>query len=350
MKRSYSERLEKSKFRKSIVLMIVDLSPEERSLKIDELVSQTHEIPFSKMKRLSKPTIYRWFQLYELELASKKSLHLILMPVARKDEGVYRTLTKKQIDALKAWRIENWSRTVEDLREELMEHEETRENVPSVSTITRFLRLEGFSRKDLKKIYGKKPKVRLPYEAEYPQQIYFIDTKGVNVSVRVSDDEDSEIVPAMLIVILDGYSRYIVSAAYVLTENESAVMMLLYDAFSKFGVSELLYTDLGGPYIGGSLESACTHLCCQVRHAPKREPEAKGLVERPFNHFYERLEREILVKRVVLTLDELNEALSAYINQDYHVKNHSITNVPPPERVFELPEECRRLYLMKDSL
>ena len=66
MRRLFEERLEKKAFRMSIILMLRDLEPAERSRAIDKLTIDNMRIPYSKKNTLSRATIYRWLQEYEM--------------------------------------------------------------------------------------------------------------------------------------------------------------------------------------------------------------------------------------------------------------------------------------------
>lgn len=239
MRRTQKERMMKKEFRMNFVNRLKGLTPKDRARVIDEILQGRYTIPFSKKETLSKTTLYRWLK----EFRECADAGTVLMGKVRTDKGDYPALTDIQKAALLRWRYDNAYRTVEDLRDELLKHESTRIPLPpSVSTIARFLRENGLSRSNL--LSGNKPqvKIRLAFEAGYPQQIWMADTKGPDVYV-IDPQDPSRRVLAKPISLLDDNSRYLVSARYVITENESAIMALFCQAVLLYGIPEILLVD-----------------------------------------------------------------------------------------------------------
>lgn len=346
MRRTFDERLSRKEFRMNIVNRLKDQTPYERGVMVDKIINEKHNIPFSKKDTLSRATIYRWLK----EFNSGIDTGTVLMGKVRSDRDDFRILNEEQKDALMLWRYQNPYRTLEDLRNELMANDSTRfPYVPSTATIGRFLRSKGLSRSVLTKNEKPKVKIRLAFEAEYPQQIWMADTKGPDVYVKDPSDPDN-IVCAMPIMIIDDNSRFLVAAKYVIVENEEAVMDLFFEAVLRFGVCEILYCDRGGPYMGKRLKRAAAIIGCNVLHASRQDCEAKGKIEKVLRNCHERFEHEIMVnKDISPELDEYNKYLTAYISQDYHRVVHSVTKQPPEERFFSFPNHLRR-WISKDNL
>jgi len=235
MRRTDSDRERKKEFRMGIVNQIKDLTPKMRAEKIQELIKRKHEIPFSSRETLSKTTIYRWLDQLKKH---KDDLGKALKPKVRCDRGQYKALTYEQQQALKRWRYDNPYRTAKDLKEELMAHAEIRSPTPpSESTIARFLRANNLARSDL--IKNDQPKVRLAFEAEYPQQIWMADTKGPDVYVEDPQNPGKKIL-ARPVIFIDAHSRYIVAKKYVTVENEFVIMELFRQAAAVYGIPEIL--------------------------------------------------------------------------------------------------------------
>ena len=146
MKRTYTERLLIKEFRMSLVNRIKDLDPAERAMEIDRIVAERHAVPFSKKTAVSRSTLYKWLEEHRNATDAGTSL----MGKARSDSGMPRALTEEQKNALVHWRHDGPYRTIEDLRNELAEHDSTRTDpMPSASTKGRYVRAQGLSRKDL---------------------------------------------------------------------------------------------------------------------------------------------------------------------------------------------------------
>ena len=346
MRRSYEERKHKKEFKMWIVNRIKDLSPQARAKVIEEILAQKYVLPYSAKDGLSKTTIYRWLK----EFRQNCDAEAVLMGKVRSDRGLFKALREKQKEALKSWRYENPYRTVEDLREELGFHAETSSDpLPSLATIARYLRSQGLCRKEL--LSGPKPKlkVRLAFEADYPQQLWMADTKGPNIYVDDPANPGQRVL-AKPIVIIDDHARYFVAAMYVLEENELVVIELFCQAVLLYGIPEILYLDRGGPYRGGSLKKGANLIGCKIMHTMPGDAPAKGKVEKVLRTVHERFEQEMkALGKDGIRLNEFNLYLQAYIGQDYHRRVHSSTNATPEERFFALPAHLRR-WVAKDAL
>lgn len=346
MRRTYTERLERKQFRMTVVNRIKDLCPAERKKEIDRILTERHMIPFSGSTSLSRATIYRWLK----EFRDNRDVGSALMGKVRSDIGKTKALTAKQKDALVRWRYDGPYRTLGDLRKELMEHESTwSDPLPSESTIGRYLNSLGLSRRELLKGVSPQAKIRLAFEAEYPQQLWMGDTKGPDVYVEDPENPGS-VVKAVPVTLIDDNSRYIVAARYVIVENEQVIMELFSSAVLLYGIPEMLYFDHGGSYTGKSLKKAASIIGCNVIHAPVRDGAAKGKIEKLLRTVHERFEHEMEASgKKSATLREYNEYLRAYIGQEYHREVHSSTGQTPEERFFSFPADLRR-WISKDCL
>lgn len=333
----------------SIVLGLLDLDPQVRSRKIEELADKEFDIPFSQKTRISRATIYRWLSEYQ-----KSARGEALLPKQRSDRGEFRKLSLIQKNALLRWRYDNPYRPVEELRMDLLSHAVTNTDpVPSENTIARFLRASGLDRKTLireratrESARRLKKITRLAFEAEYPQRIWQADTKGPKIMVQDPEKPD-QLVAAKLIVFMDDYSRYITGARYVIEENEEHVMAIFRSAIATYGVPDILYVDLGSPYSGHALLRAATLVGCRVLHTPQGDAASKGKIERKMSPFKDNLESELALLPSPLTLDMVNECLAAVISQHYHVRVHSTTGERPIDRYASFPMDYRRFVSEK---
>lgn len=337
MRKTLAQREAKALFRARIVEQVIHLPPAERSQRILELSQQEHQIPDSQKTSISQATIYRWIKKY-----TSGDPYTQLRSKARSDRNTYRKLTKEQQCYLLLWRGEGFHRTGEDLLKELACNDQTKHlPLPSLTTVLRFLREQEMDRRAMRRKVGL-TKTRLPFEADYPNQIWQADTKGCNIQVE-NPHNPSELVDAVPIVILDDHSRYVVGLRYVLEENSMAVLSVFQAAVQAYGVPWMLYTDLGSPYRARAIQRAASLIGCYVHHTEVRDPQAKGKVERIMQQFTNRLELELQAIGKPPTLAELNEYAVAYVEVEYHQRRHSTTGESPHDRYNRLPMESRRL-------
>lgn len=340
MRLGYQQRLEKKAFKMSIVLMLRDLAPHDRARSIDKLVKDNFNIPHSGKKTLSRSVIYQWLREYTKNPGDFE----ILFPKERRDRNSFRKISGEQKKALMRWRSENSARSASELRDELLAHAATSQAVPSAATIARFLCSVNLDRKTMRQDIS--VKVRLSYQAPYPQRIWLADTKGPNLKLR-DPQNPGEVKIAKPILFEDDHSRFFPAAFYVFEENERVVMELFKKAVSAYGVPDIFYVDRGSPYMGNSLKQATALLGCRITHTKPRDAAAKGKVEKSFQYIYGRLETELLLKQPPPFLGEANEYLAALICQDYHRRVHSSTGQTPEERFFSFPPQYRRFVSEK---
>src|SRR5690606_38071255 len=84
-------------------------------------------------------------------------------------------------------------------------------------------------------------------------------------------------------------------------------------------------------YHAKALQLACAKLHIRLLHRPPRDPAAGGLIERFFQTLQGQLEAEVQAASL-LTLEELNQALQAWLRTDYHARMHSETRQTPQSR------------------
>lgn len=324
----------------AIVLMLKDLGPQERAEKIEELTKREFDIPCSSKKTLSRSVIYQWLKDYR----GTDDRAGVLLSRPRCDRGVFRKLTEPQKKALMRWRHDNPYRGAAELQEELMVHDTTNTGpVSSTATIARFLRSVGLDRRTLVRARRESGpvKVRLSYEASYPQSIWLADTKGPNLYVQ-DPANPGQAVLARPILFVDDHSRYFTAFSYVAEETEKTVMLLFRRAIALFGAPDILYVDRGSPYMGKSLEKAAALVGCRVTHTKARDAAAKGKVEKALQYIYQKLETELLIRKPPPGIGQANGYLAALITQDYHRRVHSSTGQTPEERFLSFPPEYRR--------
>src|SRR5690606_19120234 len=133
---------------------------------------------------------------------------------------------------------------------------------------------------------------------------------------------------------VDCHSRYIVEARYYVRGNLDVLIDSLLRAWSQHGASSQLYVDNAKIYHAKALQLACATLHIRLLHRPPRDPAAGGLIERFFQTLQGQLEAEVQATSL-LTLDELNQVLQAWLRTDYHQRVHSEIRQRPQTRYEE---------------
>jgi len=143
--------------------------------------------------------------------------------------------------------------------------------------------------------------------------------------------EKGSVVSTYLSVFIDCHSRYGIEARYYLRENLDVLIDSFIRALSIHGAPLTLYVDRAKIYLSNSLRAACYRLNIKLLHRPPKDPPPGGLVERLIQTIQVQLEAEIRAGDL-LTLDQLNRYLSAWLAVSYHKTVHSETKETPDQR------------------
>lgn len=143
--------------------------------------------------------------------------------------------------------------------------------------------------------------------------------------------ENGQVVPTYLSAFIDCHSRYVVEARYYFRENLDVLIDSLIRALATHGAPLQLYVDRAKIYLANSLRAACYRLNIKLLHRPPKDPPAGGLIERIIQTIQMQLEAEIRAGDI-LTLKQLNRALSAWLAVSYHKTIHSETQQTPELR------------------
>lgn len=195
--------------------------------------------------------------------------------------------------------------------------------VLSRSTLYRHLKDAGATRL---KLGIAKTKVRKRWSREHTHDLWVGDfEEGPYVLVG------KEILPTYLCAFIDCFSRYVIEARYYLRQSLDILIDSLLRALAKHGAPGELYLDNAKVYHSNGLKAACYRLHIRLRHRPPGDPSPGGLIERLFGTIQDRFESEVRAQDAI-SLEDLNRALSAWINVDYHQSIHSETGQAPRDR------------------
>jgi len=145
---------------------------------------------------------------------------------------------------------------------------------------------------------------------------------------------------------IDCHSRYVIEARYYLRENLDILIDSLLRAWAVHGASRELYLDNAKIYHAHALKAACFALNIRLLHRGVGDPPPGGLIERFFETAQGQLESEVRAGDI-LTLDRLNNALAAWLEQGYHRQPNSETHQTPLERYQQANRFTRHVNLQE---
>ena len=204
------------------------------------------------------------------------------------------------------------------------------------STLYRHLRREGATRR---KLGVSKEKVRCRWTRDQPGALWVGDFEHGPLVMHQGESRKTH-----LSAWIDCHSRYLVEARYYLRENLDILVDSLLRAWGNHGASRELYVDNAKIYHAKALQLACTQLNIKLLHRPPRDPPAGGLIERFFQTCQGQFEAEVRASPI-LTLDELNRVLAAWLDVAYHQEVHGETGQTPHARYHQEPRLLRQVDL-----
>ncbi|MFN2218282.1 MAG: DDE-type integrase/transposase/recombinase [Anaerolineae bacterium] len=204
------------------------------------------------------------------------------------------------------------------------------------ATLYRHLRRQGATRR---KLGISREKVRCRWTRDQSNALWVGDFEHGPLVMH-----QGQVVKTHLAAWIDCHSRYIVQARYYLRETLDILIDSLLRAWGSHGASRELYADNAKIYHSNGLILACTELNIKLLHRPPRDPPAGGLIERFYQTIQSQLEAEVRASQI-LTLDQLNQDLSAWLEVDYHQHLHSETGQTPHERYHQGSAFTRQVNL-----
>jgi putative transposase len=327
-------------FRYSLIAPIVSrqtpMPPGELKAYLEKTAQQHYNIPGSHRTQISVRTLERYLSQY------RKGEWNGLKPKGRPSQGT----TKLAADVLQTamtLRTERPERSVEQIIFLLEQRNLVNEGAVAASTLARHLRKAGLSRKELLRgeIQGKKrfeaEFVHALWQSDFQHTMYIPDPRRLGKRKK-----------AILCLILDDRSRYVVYCRFHWDEKLPKLEEALKKAILHFGIPEQFYCDNGAAFSSHHLARICGKLGINLTHSRPYKPQGRGKVERLFRFidtsFVPEAYREVESGKVT-TLDDLNALLMAWIDGYYHQKVHGTTGQTPQERLRQEERPMRRKSL-----
>ncbi|MBI3060113.1 MAG: DDE-type integrase/transposase/recombinase [Deltaproteobacteria bacterium] len=296
----------------------------ERERLLQEKCAREWQIPFSGRTRLSRTTILSWVRAYERGGRRLEAIY----PRDRSDQGTPRALDEETALALIGLRRQAPRATVKSLIRQAKERRLVDpEQHLAGSTVWRLFKREGLMRPQ-----AEDPVDRRRYEAELPNDIWQSDAMH-GPWVRAEGRKRK----TYLFAFLDDMSRLITHAQFYLSEKLDSYLDALRQALLSRGLPRKLYVDNGPAFRSQHLNQICASLGIALVHSKPYQPQGRGKIER----WFRTVRSDFLPGFRGESLEELNEALDAWIRNLYHNREHRSTGETPLRR-FASHSECLR--------
>jgi Mu transposase, C-terminal./Integrase core domain. len=329
--------LEVANFRYSVIAPVVSRKLErgELSRYLREASSRRYEIPNSKRDTVHRRTIEKWIFLY------RKGGFDALFPRSRKDTGFPKVMPEGIVKKAVALKREVPERSVSRIIEILEGSGEVEPGVLKRTTLSKYMRLilppRGLKR-------GKKEAERgyRRFEAKRRNELWQGDCQHGPYLPDPQNPERKR--QTYLIAFIDDRSRLIPHAEYYFEESRPKLEDCLKKAMLKYGLPERLFLDNAAIFSSRHLERICGELAVHLVHSRVGKAASRGKIEAFFRNVKYSFKPEVchlINSGEVVTLDDLNERLWAFIEVYYHRKPHGSTKEPPLTRWLEDPGPIR---------
>ncbi len=281
-----------------------------------QIAEKEHVFAGSKPRKVAVSTMKLWLKAYR-----EKGFDGLL-PRKRADGGRPRRIGEKEMAAIagKCRAFPHWS--VQKLYEELLNQNQLGEKPICYNTLLRIVRQENLlpaeGRSDARK----------RFEMAAVNEMWTCDFMH-GPAVELSYGKNAK---SILCAIIDDHSRVIVGSAFSTKETVSALTVVLKEAFETHGLPRRLYVDNGAAFSSELLNLACARSGISLCHSKPYDSPSRGKIERFFRTVRDRFLSGVGEK---VTLDELNEAFSLWLKEDYHNKEHRGIGCTPMDRYRE---------------
>lgn len=310
-------------------LLYGEIPPEEAGRFLNQLAASEQIFPDGRRRRPSRATLWRKWKKY------RDGGFEALFRQRRSDRGQSRKRSQTMIAKAIELKKEQPRRSNVPINQFLQA--EFQAEIPK-STLYRHLKRAGATRLNLG---VSQQKVRRRWTRDHSNALWLGDFED-GPCVLVGD----RAVPTHLSAFIDCHSRYVVEARYYLRENLDILLDSLLRAWAVRGASRELYLDNAKIYHAHALKAACFALNIRLLHRGVGDPPPGGLIERFFGTAQGQLESEVRAGEI-LTLDRLNHALAAWLDQSYHQQPNSETGQSPLERYHQGNRFTRHVNLQE---
>jgi len=271
-----------------------------------------HDFPRYGLRKVTVSTMKAWLRKY------RKGGFDTLKPKNRSDGGRPRRFDEDLLKTIEIKCKAHPSFSVQKLYEELQVQGLLGHPPVHYNTLLRVVKEQGWlSPKD-------RTDVRKAYEVDNVNDLWISDFMH-GPQVRTANRSAK----AILCAIIDDHSRMVVGHAFSASETISALTLVLKEAFLAYGIPKRLYVDNGSSFSSDLLTRSCAQAGISLIHSKPYDSPSRGKVERLFRTVRERFLSGL---QEGITLEEINEAFTLWLKDDYHHKLHAGIGERPIDR------------------
>ncbi|NJN40701.1 MAG: DDE-type integrase/transposase/recombinase [Gammaproteobacteria bacterium] len=276
--------------------------------KLGEKAAREYAIPGSLRRKIAAETLRGWLRAY------RRGGFDALVPRMRADQGSARAIPPALVDLLCQMKEDEPKLSVPLLMKKVREEHahEVGETVLAPSTVHRLLARRGL----MKEVSEGAGKDRRRFEYALAGELWMSDVMH-GPKLREGGRQRK----TYLIAMIDDATRILPYASFAFSEGAVAYLAVLEKAVRRRGIPKRLYVDNGSAFRSQHLAVVCAKLGISLIHARPYSPQGKGKIERLFRT----VRMQFLPStpaRSATTLEELNRALAAWVEGEYHLAPH----------------------------
>lgn len=309
-------------FRYGLISDIVCLEPGTKGIyaQIKDKAARHYTIPGSRRDRIEAETFRDWIKKY------RKDGFDALFPKTRTDKGQSRTLTTEIEDDLVEIKENNLEFSVVQVIKKAKELDKTDKNLELSQTVVyRLLSSRGLM--DKRKIEEPGGKDHRRFSYEHAGELFMSDVMHGPAVFTAGRKKHK----AYLIAFIDDASRVIPYAEFALGEKTRDFMPVFKQAIMRRGIPRRLFVDNGSAFRSRHLAIVCARLGVTLIHSRAYHAAAKGKIERWFRTIRQQF-IPMLNDHHKASLANLNQALWAYVEGEYHHNIHRMLGESPLDR------------------
>jgi transposase InsO family protein len=337
-------RVRWARMRFQIIGQLLAAPPEagELGARIAELAGRRWQHPTTgDVVRFSAKTIERWFYAAR----DQQNPIQVLARKVPKHAGTHPSVSEALAHEIRRLRRDHprWScQLIYDNLVVIARENPALSPLPSYSSVCRYMKHHGLGKRRKPRRHELEPEFvpreRRSFEVSHVHALWHFDFHEGKRSVALPSGER---IKPVLLGILDDHSRLCCHAQWYLDdENTEWLVHGLCQAFQKRGLPRAVLSDNGGPMIAAETLQGLERLSIVQHTTLPQSPEQNGKQESFWTQVEGRL-MAMLEGEPKLSLELLNRATQAWIEQEYHRRNHSEIGQPPLERCLSGPSVVR---------
>ena len=337
-------RMRWARFRFGVVTPLLTMPPEHRELaaQLAELASRSWPHPTTgELMRLSVKTIERWLYIAR---STPQALEALARRVP-KHAGTHPAVSETVGAILKQLRLEHpqWSyQLVYDNLGAVAKERGDLGKLPSYQTVCRYMKQHGLLKARKPRRHelepGFVPRERRSFEVSHVHALWHCD---FHKNSRKVLDSSGQRLLATLFAMLDDRSRLCCHAQWYLDHERAEVFVHgAQQALQKRGLPRAIMSDNGKAMLAAETQEGFERLSIAHYTTLPRTPEQNGKQEIFWAQVEGRL-MPMLEGEPELTLELLNRATQAWVEQEYNQSVHDETKQTPFDRAMQGPSVAR---------